>query len=131
MKFYNKILNLQRKKTNKLKRKLNKLNKNLSLLCIEENYNIEEEKYNMDDNFTEKIYFISQIMNNLENFVEMLNYEIKYKLNKKKENKIIIENKRIIENNEKIKKLIDCDIEAQEIIDKFLPLMLYYQLIKY
>jgi len=123
MKFYNKILNIQRKKTNKLKRKLNKLNKNLSLLSMEENYNIEE-KYNRDD-FTEKIYFISQIMNNLENFVEMLNYEIKYKLNKKKENKLIIKN------NEKIKKLIDCDIEAQRIIDKFLPLILYYQLIKY
>ena len=124
MKFYNNILNIQRKKTNKLKRKLNKLNKNLSLLSMEENYNIEE-KYNRDDDFTEKIYFISQIMNNLENFVEMLNYEIKYKLNKKKENKLIIKN------NEKIKKLIDCDIEAQRIIDKFLPLMLYYQLIKY
>ena len=125
MKFYNKILNIQRKKTNKLKRKLNKLNKNLSLLSIKENNNSEKEKYNRDDDFVEKIYFINQIMNNLENFVEMLNYEIKYKLNKKKENKLIINN------NEKIKKLIDCDIEAQKIIDKFLPLMLYYQLIKY
>ena len=125
MKFYNKILNIQRKKTNKLKRKLNKLNKNLSLLSIKENNNPEKENYNRDDDFVEKIYFINQIMNNLENFVEMLNYEIKYKLNKKKENKLIINN------NEKIKKLIDCDIEAQKIIDKFLPLMLYYQLIKY
>jgi len=125
MKFYNKILNIQRKKTNKLKRKLNKLNKNLSLLSIKENNNSEKENYNRDDDFVEKIYFINQIMNNLENFVEMLNYEIKYKLNKKKENKLIINN------NEKIKKLIDCDIEAQKIIDKFLPLMLYYQLIKY
>jgi hypothetical protein len=128
MKFYNKILNIQRKKTNKLKRKLNKLNKNLSLLCIDEKNNSE----NDNEDFSDKIYFINQIMNNLENFVEMINYEIKYKLNNKnKENKSIIENKRIIENNEKIKKLIDCDIESQEIIDKFLPLMLYYQLIKY
>ena len=84
MKFYNKILNLQRKKTNKLKRKLNKLNKNLSLLSMEENTNLVKEEYNTDDNFANKIYFISQIMNNLENFVEMLNYEIKYKINKKK-----------------------------------------------
>lgn len=122
MKFYNKILNIQRKKTNKLKRKLNKLNKNLSLLCIEEKNN----SANDNEDFSDKIYFINQIMNNLENFVEMINYEIKYKLNNKNK-----ENKSIIENNEKIKKLIDCDIESQEIIDKFLPLMLYYQLIKY
>ena len=114
MKFYNKILNIQRKKTNKLKRKLNKLNKNLSLLSIKENNNPEKENYNRDDDFVEKIYFINQIMNNLENFVEMLNYEIKYKLNKKKEKKLIIEN------NIKIKQLMYCDFEAQRIIDKFL-----------
>ena len=115
MKFYNKILNIQRTKTNRLKRKLNKLNKNLSLLCIEENYN--------SDDFTEKIYFISQLMNNLENFVEMINYDINNKLNDKN-------NKLNDKNNKLIKKLIKDDIEAQKIIDKFLPLMLYYQIIK-
>ena len=121
MKFYKKILNIQKTKTNRLKRKLNKLNKNLSLLV---NNNIDNNN-NIDKDFTEKIYFISQLMNNLENFIEMVNYNINNKINDKNN-----KNDKNDKDNEKIKKLIDRDIEAQEIIDKFLPLMLYYQIIK-
>lgn len=107
------IPKIERKIINKLKRKLNTLNKNLSSIC--------DEEYLKSDDFTEKIYFINQNINNLENFIDMLNIDLKYNIGKNN----------ILDNyNDKIKKLKEQDQEAQDIIDKFLPLMLYYQMTK-
>lgn len=100
-----KIVDIEKKKINRLKRKLNQFNKNLSLL--------EEEQLN-NQNLMDKIYFINQNIQNLENFIDLLNSEIK--------------NNFQIDNN--ISDLIEKDQEAQEILDKFLPLMLYYQMVK-
>ena len=80
-------------------------NKNLSQL--------DEEQIN-NKNLMDKIYFINQNIYNLENFIDLLNAEIK--------------NNFQIDNN--ISDLIEKDQEAQEILDKFLPLMLYYQMLK-
>ncbi len=100
------IIEIQKKNNNRLKRKLNKLIKNLSNLYDEEKIN--------DTKIMEKIYFINQNMNNLENFIDTLNFEI--------QNNICFD--------QKLNDLIKKDQEAQEILDKFLPLMLYYQMIK-
>tara|TARA_B100001248_G_C27203939_1_gene372571 strand:+ start:171 stop:491 length:321 start_codon:yes stop_codon:yes gene_type:complete len=100
-----KIVDIEKKKINRLKRKLNQFNKNLSQL--------EEEQLN-NQNLMDKIYFINQNIQNLENFIDLLNSEIK--------------NNFQIDNN--MSDLIEKDQEAQEILDKFLPLMLYYQMVK-
>ena len=100
-----KIVDIERKKINRLKRKLNQFNKNLSQL--------DEEQIN-NKNLMDKIYFINQNIYNLENFIDLLNTEMK--------------NNFQIDNN--ISDLIEKDQEAQEILDKFLPLMLYYQMVK-
>lgn len=100
-----KIVDIEKKKINRLKRKLNQFNKNLSQL--------DEEQIN-NKNLMDKIYFINQNIYNLENFIDLLNAEIK--------------NNFQIDNN--ISDLIEKDQEAQEILDKFLPLMLYYQMVK-
>ena len=100
-----KIVDIEKKKINRLKRKLNQFNKNLSQL--------EEEQIN-NQNLMDKIYFINQNIQNLENFIDLLNSEIK--------------NNFQIDNN--MSDLIEKDQEAQEILDKFLPLMLYYQMVK-
>ena len=97
-----KIFNIQKRRTNKLKRKLNKMVKTLS--------NLNEN--NLTENQINRIYFINQNIENLQNYIDLLIYE----LNEKKTN--------IKENIEELKKK---DEEAQEILDKFLPLMLYYQ----
>ena len=97
-----KIFNIQKRRTNKLKRKLNKMVKTLS--------NLNEN--NLTENQINRIYFINQNIENLQNYIDLLIYE----LNEKKSN--------IKENIEELKKK---DEEAQEILDKFLPLMLYYQ----
>ena len=100
-----KIVDIEKKKINRLKRKLNQFNKNLSQL--------DEEQIN-NQNLMDKIYFINQNIQNLENFIDLLNLEIK--------------NNFQIDNN--VSDLIQKDQEAQEILDKFLPLMLYYQMVK-
>ena len=100
-----KIVDIEKKKINRLKRKLNQFNKNLSQL---------DDKQVNNQNLMDKIYFINQNMQNLENFIDLLNSEIK--------------NNFQIDNN--ISDLIEKDQEAQEILDKFLPLMLYYQMVK-
>jgi hypothetical protein len=100
-----KLIDIQRKKINKLKRKLNKLNKNLSNL---------EEKEKYDNYFMDKLYIINQNINNLENVVDIFNLEL-YKNSSA--------------NKGKIKDLIKKYEEAQEILDMFLPLMLFHQIV--
>nr|QDY52393.1 hypothetical protein 7_41 [Mimiviridae sp. ChoanoV1] len=103
-----KIFNIQKRKTNKLKRKLNKMVKTLSIL----------NENNLTENQINRIYFINQNIENLQNYIDLLIYE----LNEKKTN---------IKENTDIKELKKKDEEAQEILDKFLPLMLYYQMVKH
>lgn len=99
-----KLINFHKKNTNRLKRKMNKLNKNLANNDISGN-----------NLLYDKLYFITQNINNLINHIDMLNYELQNNEN--------IKDERIID-------LIEKDKEAQEILDKFLPLMLYYQTVK-
>jgi hypothetical protein len=103
-----KIFNIQKRKTNKLKRKLNKMVKTLSIL----------NENNLTENQINRIYFINQNIENLQNYIDLLIYE----LNEKKTN---------IKENTDIKELKKKDEESQEILDKFLPLMLYYQMVKH
>ena len=63
-----KIVDIEKKKINRLKRKLNQFNKNLSQL--------DEEQIN-NKNLMDKIYFINQNIYNLENFIDLLNAEMK------------------------------------------------------
>lgn len=100
-----KIVEIQRKKINRLKRKLNKLNKNLA--------NIDESS-SYDKYFMDKLYLINQNIHNLENFIDIFNLELQQNSTK---------------NKAKIKDLIKKDEEAQEILDMFLPLMLFYQMV--
>lgn len=99
-----KIVEIQRKKINRLKRKLNKLNKNLA--------NIKETSL-YDKYFMDKLYLINQNIHNLENFIDIFNLELRQNSSP---------------NKEKIKDIIKKDGEAQEILDMFLPLMLFYQM---
>jgi len=103
-----KIFNIQKRKTNKLKRKLNKMVKTLSIL----------NENNLTENQINRIYFINQNIENLQNYIDLLIYE----LNEKKTN---------IKENTDIKELKKKNEESQEILDKFLPLMLYYQMVKH
>lgn len=103
-----KIFNIQKRRTNKLKRKLNKMVKTLS--------NVDEN--DLTENQINRIYFINQNIENLQNYIDLLIYE----LNEKKTN---------IKENTDIEELKKKDEEAQEILDKFLPLMLYYQMVKH
>ena len=108
-----KIFGFHKRNVNRLKRKLNKLNKNLSYDKL--NKNLSDDKLNKNNLLYDKLYFINQNINNLINFIDMVNYDLK--------------NNNI--KNTKILDLIEKDKEAQEILDKFLPLMLYYQTIKH
>lgn len=99
-----KIFGFHKRNVNRLKRKLNKLNKNLSKV----------DKVETNALLFDKLYFINQNINNLINFIDMINYDLQNNNLK----------------NTKILDLIEKDKEAQEILDKFLPLMLYYQTVK-
>jgi hypothetical protein len=99
-----KIFGFHKRNVNRLKRKLNKLNKKLSKI----------DKMEKNALLFDKLYFINQNINNLINFIDMVNYDLQNNNLK----------------NTKILNLIEKDKEAQEILDKFLPLMLYYQTIK-
>ena len=112
-----KILNIQKRKANKLKRKLNKMIKSLSE--IEEN--------NLTNSQINRIYFINQNIENLQNYIDLLMFELKNNKTNKDNNGSNKDNNKLNKDMEELKKK---DEEAQEILDKFLPLMLFYQTVK-